>query len=365
MMPSGSVPRTPSEAAVVGDRILLILVAGIGDFVLATPAIRAIRRGFPEADITLLTTPQTENLARACPYFHDVVTFDLRRYRPGEQGGGWGGWRRFREVTTELRRRRFALAVDLYQVVSWTGAARMALLLLRIGAQRTAGRWSSGRGVIFDVRSTDTLHEMEAMLGLAATLGGRPDDTGPTLWIPAASRQTAAEHLRISGIAHASRYMVLHVGSNRPEARLPEDKAAAIGMAIRCATNLPVILIGDKAEAPLTERLAAKIGGGSRSLAGQTDLLELAAILEGAHAAVTMDSGPMHLAAAVGTPLVVLFGPADPRRFGPRGRGGRIAILQGRESPHDPARWHTDIRTDDVLDALLTRVRDPRGPRGS
>ena len=348
----------PFKAAVAGERILLILVAGVGDFVLATPAIRAIRRGFPEADITLLTTPQAASLARACPHLHDVVTFDLRKYRPGERGGGWGGWRRFREVTAELRRRRFALAVNLYQVTSWAGAARMALLLLRIGAPRTAGRRSSGRGVIFDIRSADALHEMEAMLGLAATVGGRPDDMGPTLWIPAASRQTAAEHLKISGIAHASRYVVLHVGSNRPEARLPEDKAAAIGMAIRRAIDLPVILIGDKTEAPLAERLAAKIGGGSRSLAGQTELLEVAAVLEGAHAAVTMDSGPMHLAAAVGTPLVVLFGPADPRRFGPRGRAGRIVILQGRESPHDHARWHADIRIDDVLDALLICVRD-------
>ncbi len=238
----------------------------------------------------------------------------------------------------------------------------MALLLFRIGAQRTAGRWSHGRGVIFDVRSADTPHEMDAMCTLAATLGCRPDDAGPTLWIPDSSRQTAGQSLERSGITQPSRYVVLHVGSNKPEARVPEDKATAIGKEICRATHLPVILTGDKAEAPLAERLAVNIGGGSRSLAGQTDLLELAAILDGACAAVTTDSGPMHLAAAVGTPLVVLFGPGDPHRFGPRGRAGHIAILQGRRSPHDPARWHTDLRTDDVLDALLNRVRDPRAP---
>jgi ADP-heptose:LPS heptosyltransferase len=95
-------------------------------------------------------------------------------------------------------------------------------------------------------------------------------------------------------------------------------------------------------------------------VAGRTDLLELAAILEGARAAVTADSGPMHVAAAVGAPLVVLFGPGDPRRFGPRGRPGQVTILQGTRYPHDPARWHADIRVDEVVAATLERARSPR-----
>jgi hypothetical protein len=92
-----------------GPRILVVLVAGIGDFVLATPAIRAIALGFPGAEITLLTTPQAEDLARPCPYLREVVTFDLRAYRPGERGTGWGSWHRFREVTRALQSRRFSL----------------------------------------------------------------------------------------------------------------------------------------------------------------------------------------------------------------------------------------------------------------
>jgi ADP-heptose:LPS heptosyltransferase len=252
--------------------------------------------------------------------------------------------------------------VNLYQVATWAGAVRMALFLSRIGAKPTAGRWSRGRGVIFDVRSPDRPHEMDAMLALAAALECEPDDAGPTLWVPTSSRQTAHRHLEASGIPRESPYLVLHVGSNKPEARLPEDKAASIGNAIGRATNLPVLLTGDVGEAAMAERLSTRIGAGARSLAGRTDLLELAAIFEGARAAVTTDSGPMHMAAAVGTPLVALFGPGDPRRFGPRGRTGQIAVLQGRSEPHDPKRWHSDIHAADVVDALLTRVRGPRAP---
>jgi ADP-heptose:LPS heptosyltransferase len=198
---------------------------------------------------------------------------------------------------------------------------------------------------------------MEAMLTLARTLGCAPDNNGPALWIPDSSRRTAARCLESVGIDASSPYVVFHVGSNKPEARLPEDRAIGIGKAISSATHAPVLVAGAHNEASSAERLARRIGGEAQSLAGRADLVELAAILEGARAAVTTDSGPMHLAAAMGTPLVALFGPGDPRRFGPRGHEGRIVVLQGRGDPHDAVRWHIDIRADDVADALLNRLR--------
>jgi ADP-heptose:LPS heptosyltransferase len=347
-----------------GPRILVVLVAGIGDFVLATPAIRAIARGFPGAEITLLTTPQVEDLARPCPYVREVVTFDLRAYRPGERGTGWEGRQRFREVTRALRSRRFSLAVNLYRVATWTGAIRMGLLVSRIRADRTAGRWCGGRGVIFGVRSPDRLHETDAMLSLAEALGCPADDATPHLWIPGASRERAAACLDAAGIDRSAPYVVLHVNSNKPEARLPEDTAADIGREIQRVLGAPVVLTGDPSEVDAMGRLSTRIGGGARSVAGRTDLLELAAILQGARAAVTVDSGPMHLAAAVGAPLVVLFGPGDPRRFGPRGRTGQVVVVQGTRHPYDPARWHTDIRVDEVVAAILQRVRSPHAAGG-
>ena len=241
----------------------------------------------------------------------------------------------------------------------------MALLFSRIGADRTAGRWSGGRGAIFGVRSSDRPHETDAMLSLAAALGCPSDDATPHLWMPEASRSNGARCLETAGIERPSPYVVLHVGSNKPEARLPEDRAAHIGQEIQRAAGAPVVLTGDPSEAEAMGRLAVRIGGGATSVAGRTDLLELAAILDGARAAVTVDSGPMHLAAAVGTPLVVLFGPGDPRRFGPRGRPGQVAVLQGTRHPNDPARWHRDIRTDEVVNAVLQRVRSPRAPGGA
>jgi len=335
------------------DRILLVLVAGIGDVVMATPAIRAIRRGLPASRLTLLTTPQAAGLARPCPYLDEVKTFALRAFRPGERGMGVRGWRAFRDATAHLRSQRFDLAVNLFRVASLGGAIRMALFFARIAARRTAGRWSGGRGIIFGLRSSDRPHEVDAMLALATALGLSSEGDCPELWIPDASRRSAATRLQAVGLGASTPYAVLNVGSNKPEARLPIEKAAEIGRVMRRETGLYLLVTGDASEIPQAEALSGQIGEAARSLAGKTDLLELAAILEHAKVVVSTDTGPMHIASAMGAPLVVLYGPGDPARSGPRGRTGQVVILQGKARPRDPSRWHEDLSADEAIEAAL------------
>jgi ADP-heptose:LPS heptosyltransferase len=335
------------------ERILLVLAAGIGDFAMATPAIRALRRGFPAARLALLTTPQAEGLARPCPHLDEVFTFDLRAYRPAGRGPGWRGWRPFWDLTADLRARRFDLAVNLFQVATLGGALRMGLLVVRLRAARTAGRWSGGLGAFFGIRGPDRRHGVDAMLALASALGCPADSGVPQLWVPEASRRSAAVRLRDGGLGPGEPFAVLHPGSNKPEACLPLPKAVEIGQGIRRGGRLRVLLTGDTHEVPLAQAVCDGIGAGALCLAGRTDLLELAAILEAAQVAVTTDSGPMHMAAALGAPLVALFGPGDPARFAPRGRQGQVVILQGRARPRDPLAWHADLASREAVDAAL------------
>ncbi len=346
------------------ERVLLVLAAGIGDFVMATPALRAIRRGFPKAHLALLTTPQVEGLARPCPHLDELFTFDLRAYRPGERGPGWQGWQPFWDLTADLRARRFDLAVNLFRVATLGGALRMGLLVSRIAAARTAGRWSGGLGAFFGIRSPDRRHGVDAMLALASALGCPTADDVPEIWIPETARRSAAARLREGGLDPHEPFAVLHAGSNKREARLPAAKASEIGRGIQREAGVRVLLTGDADEAPLADAVCTGIGGGARSLAGRTHLLELAAILGGAKVVVTTDSGPMHMAAAAGAPLVALFGPGDPVRFGPRGRPGQVMILQGRARPHDPVAWHADLTAGEAVEAALRLMQAPaRGGR--
>lgn len=335
------------------DRILLVMTAGIGDFVMAIPAIRAIRRGFPAAHVTLLTNPQSAGLARPCPYLDEVLTFDLRTYRPHGRGTGWRARRDFWSLTADLRRRQFGLAVNLYQLATWGGTIRMWLLFARICADQTVGRSSGGRGFFFGIRSPDRQHEIDAQLAVAAALGCPAAEDRLELWIPDTSRQSAASRLREAGLSEGEPFAVLNIGSNKPEVRWPPEKVVVVARGIHRTTGIRIVLTGDASEAARATALAAELGDCTRSLAGRTDILELGAILECAKVVVTTDSGPMHMTAAVGTPLVALFGPADPAHFGPRGCAGQVVVLQGHARPYDPLAWHADLSAGEVLEAVV------------
>jgi ADP-heptose:LPS heptosyltransferase len=200
------------------------------------------------------------------------------------------------------------------------------------------------------------------MLALASLLGSQTDHVAPTLWIPETTRATLALRLGALGIPPGTSYCVLAVGSNRSEARLPGAQAAEVGRALHRETGLPILVTGDEGERGAAEELVGRIGEGSRSLAGMIDLHGLAALLEGARLVISTDSGPMHMAAALGAPLVALYGPSDPGRFGPRGNPTRIAVLQGCMAPRDPHRWHADITTAQVVDAAKAQLARPHPP---
>ena len=338
--PSGSNPKS----------LLLVLVAGIGDFVMATPAMRSIRRAFPGTRITLLTSPQAAGLARPCPLLDEVLAFDLRAYRPGERGTGWLGGRDLWRMAIQLRARHFDVAVNLYQIASVGGVLRMGMFFTLIGARRTAGRWSGGLGFFFGTRSADRPHAVDAMLALAAGLGCPAGAEHPALWIPDDSRHSAAEHVNRAGLEPGEPFVAMNIGSNRREARLPLPLGVEIGRRLSRSLSRPILYLGDAGEAEAVRSVCAEVGPNARSLAGATDLLELAAVFERASLVVSTDSGPMHMAAAVAAPLVALYGPADPARFGPRG-AGPILVLQGKREPRHPLRWHADLTAEEVVSA--------------
>jgi asparagine synthase (glutamine-hydrolysing) len=357
--PAAVGPSLSRPAAEPSPRILLVLVAGIGDFVLATPALRALRRRWPGARLTLLTSPHVEALARSCADVDEVLTFDL-----GAARTGWPrAWRLGRETAAALRARGFDTAVNLYGVRTLTGALRMWMLLRSVGARRTVGRWSGGRGWFFDVRVPDVDHEVDAQLAVAAALGAEAAGDRPELAIADAARTAAAAALRDAGLAPDAPYIVLNVGSRRPEARLPVTRAVELVRALRRVCDVPVVLPGSRDEGALIAAICAAAPGRVIDLAGKVDVLGLTALLQGARAVVTTDSGPMHMATAVGVPVIVLFGPARPAETGPRGRPGQTLVLQGRTHPSSPTRWHEDLPIAEAVKAVVAHLGERSAAR--
>jgi len=318
---------------------------------MATPALLSIRKGYPTVQITLLTTPQVETLANFQPFVDEILTFDLRRYRPERHGIGWGSAKNFWQLTRQLRLKAFDLVISLHQMTT-TGAFRLYAFLTLIQARQNAGRWNRGLGLFFGIRANDRPHEVDAMLAITTCLGCPHITMHPILALPEFISQMALTRLLDIGLSAKEPFIILNIGSNRPEARLPEDVATSLAGAIRQFTEAPFVLTGDAREAAAVRSIASRIGGRCYSLAGQTSMAELTGILAAASVVVTTDTGPMHIAAALGTPLVALFGPASPVNTGPRTQPGLAVVLEGQAQPRHPLRWHRNLRLDVAAEAV-------------
>ncbi len=282
--------------------VLVIKHGALGDIVLAFPAFSAIRAAHPEAHIVLLTTAPFAGFLRPSPWFDDVAV-DARP--------------EFWNVSGLLRLRRQLRGFDL--VYDLQTSSRSSRYFRLAGAPRWSGI-APGCALPHANPKRNFLHTRERLadqLGMAGIPVLAPPDLS---WLK----------VDISKFRLPSRYALLVPGSSphRPEKKWPEQKFAAL------ATQLPMpaVVVGSAAETPL----AAVIKSFSRKavdLTGRTGLAELAAVIAGAGLAVGNDTGPMHLAAALGVPSVVLFsGASDPALTAPRYPDGSWpGILQ---APH-------------------------------
>jgi heptosyltransferase-3 len=297
-------------------RVLVVRTDSDGDVLLAGPAVRAVAAS---AGVTMLVSPAGEQAARLLPGVDEVVVFRTP----------WSGYRpppvdavATAELVDRVRAGGFDAAVVL---TSWHQSPLPAALLLRLaGVPFIAAASEDYPGSLLDVRfradrsAPGQVHEAEAMLALARAAGFAPDPADPDPTLLAVRRPLPALP---AVVAAAGRYLVVHPGASVP-ARAPsaEDAAAAVAELVRRGRR--VVVTGGPGERPLT---AAVAGAAGLDLGGCTDLPTLAAVLEAADCVVVGNTGPAHLAAAVGAPVVSLFAPVVPlERWRPWGVASRV-----------------------------------------
>jgi ADP-heptose:LPS heptosyltransferase len=312
---------------VTAPRILVIKLGALGDVVLAFAPFAAIRDAHPDAGITLLTTKPFAGLALASPWF-DRVAIDARPALWNLRG---------------LRRLRAQLAgYDFVYDLQTSGRSSRYHLL--------AGRppWSGiARGCSHphaDPRR-DLIHTRLRQTGQLAD-AGIPDVPWPDLgWLQALGRQRLERELRPDE-RPSGPYALLVPGAapHRPAKRWPAPRFGAVARMLAERGVQPVVL-GTAAEAPLAAEVVAAAPS-ARDLTGRTSLPALAALAGAARLAIGNDTGPMHLAAAMGAATLTLFsGDSDPALTAPMGPGpGRAEVLQ---APH---------LADLPVDAVVARV---------
>ncbi|GAC1567099.1 MAG: lipopolysaccharide heptosyltransferase II [Ktedonobacteraceae bacterium] len=301
-------------------RILVIRLDLIGDLVLSMTVVRALKHTYPAAEIDLLALPSSAQIVRHDPNLANIIMCDPNAWRRPKVLFQARNWRNALALTRRLRSRRYDMAVSVFG--NW--AAIMAVVS---GARRRVGFGREGYpGFMTDSvagrhwRPGERLHEVDYCLKLARAAGAdaTPDERIPRLFVAPGTRLELEALLNDLGIDQDKPLIACHVGSNNGQSkRWPIPYWATLLDRFIREQGAQVVLTGAPDDLPLIERVTSRMEQTAFNLAGKTTLAQLAALLNAADLLVTGDSGPMHIAAAVGTPLIAIHGPTDPAHSGP------------------------------------------------
>jgi len=293
----------------------------LGDAVMTTPALAAVREGFPDARIVLLARPLVAELFRHHPDVDEVMVYE----RPGRHEGALGRLR----LAGEVRRRRFDGALLLQNAFD----AALIAFLGRIPER--AGYPTDGRRILLTLPVPLTpgileRHEVEYYLCLLDGLGiPRPVPAALKLTVTEEEGEAMATRLASLGIGRGAPIVTINPGATYGSAkRWYPDRFAAVADALSEEWGAAVVIVGSTAEAPLAGEIEAATRNPPVNLAGKTTVRELMALLSLSSFLVTNDSGPMHIGAALGVPLVAIFGPTDWRRTSPWSKRAKVVRVE-------------------------------------
>jgi len=331
----------------------------IGDAVMSLPAIEALHARFPSSEIILVSKPWVSELYLNHPAVSRQIVYD----EEGEHRGARGFWK----LVRKLRAERFDTAILLQNAFQAAWMAWCARIPLRIGYARDGRNSLLSEAVEVPLRAAYG-HQAYYYLQLLFRSGliEKPQTLQEIhLHIAESERRWAEKQLQTMGLSGRRFLVGICPGASFGAAkRWVLDRYATLADRLIDALGADVLIFGSRAEMPLAEALARAMEHTPVLVAGKTTLREFMALLASCHLVITNDSGPMHVAAALGLPLLAIFGSTDERATGPLGPRTRIIkhpVECGpcglRQCPID-FRCMTRISVDDVYKAALESVKD-------
>ncbi len=292
-------------------RILLIKPSSLGDIVHALPTVAALRARYPQAHIAWLVKRRWAEIVERAEGVDQVWPVE----------GGLTGWL---SRVSALRAAAFDLVVDLQGLFRSAALARLTGCSVRIGFAN--GR--EGSPFFYTIRvpvPTLDMHAVDRYLLVAAALGATIRPVPPARFrIRPEDNDAVSRLLHAHGLAPGDGWIAMNASARWPTKRWPLERFAAVADQLEDEGAGRVVLIGGPDDRADAESLKALMRTAPVDLTGQTSLGLLPALLKSAVLLVTNDSGPMHVAAAVGTPVVAMFGPTSPLRTGPYGPGHAV-----------------------------------------
>lgn len=336
----------PPLAGLTARRIALIKPSALGDVVHALPVLGALRHRFPDARISWVVNRSYQPLIDGHPALDETIPFDR-----GALKAGWGkAAGTALALARQLRRRRFDLVIDLQCL------ARSALMTLATGARRRVGLGTAREGARFaytdvvPIPDAQNQHAIDHYWQVAEAFG--VGHLPKRFDVPVRPDARAWVQQQLRDLPRP--WLAFGVGARWLTKRWPPDHFARLARRAQETFGGTVFFVGSPDEAPLAKQVINQLRGPWRDFVGTTSLPQLAGLLEAADVMVANDTGPLHLAAALGRPCVAPYTCTQVRRHGPYGQAGGV----------ETAVWckGSYVRTCDRLDCMTDLTPDRLWP---
>jgi lipopolysaccharide heptosyltransferase II len=298
-------------------RILISRTDRLGDVVLSTPVIKALREKFPQAYIAMMVSLSAKDIVEGNPYLDEVIIFDKDK----KNLQGW--WSAFKLVKF-LRKKKFDLAVILHPTNELHLLTYLAKIPQRIGYDRKLGALLNYRKV--HLKQEGIKHEAEYNFDLIFDLGVSGNYHDLFIPIKQESERYVQELFCQEGVCQEDKILAINPGASCPSKIWPTERFGQVCEKLVNLYNFKILLLGGAKEIHLANKIVLEYKGKGEisNLAGKTSVSQLASILKRCTLFISNDSGPVHIASALGTPVISIFGRKQPglspKRWGPLGQ---------------------------------------------
>ncbi len=343
------------------NKILVMRYRFIGDTVLTVPFLRNLREACPAAQIDLMIEPFSGQVLEGCPYVNRVIPFEFKTihtYSAASERSKFSGYRFYWKL---IREQGYDAAFVLKRSLS------SALLVRAAGVPRRIGFATEGRSLLLTDRVVyrHDQHEVENFLDCLRILDMPIGSTGLELWPTPANDDTINRFMADAGWKTSDFKIVIHPAASLPAKQWQLDRFAAVMRVLHERYGARFIYTGAKGDANLYRDLEKSGPFNSLNLCGVTSLHQNISAYRAADLFFGVDSGPMHMAAAAGIPVVALFGPTDERKWGPWGKEHTVITKRLSCHPCKPHKCSNNdcmklITVQDCLDVLEHKIRNLR-----
>ncbi len=342
--------------------ILIVKLSAIGDVVHTLPSLAALRKQYPDSHITWIIEEGSADIIAGHPYLDMVIVSRRKRWVKNLKGlrDIKGTFDEIRLLLSTLRDRKYDLVVDFH------GLFKSSLLVALSRGERKVGYDSmqelSGFFLNEKVREDMTKHAVDRYLDLPRYLGASSDNPEFYISIEDENIRRVKNLLEASGIGPNDRFVSVNPVALWDTKMWNDRKFAQLCDRIAGELGFKVIFTGGP-ERECIMNIRSIMGLASVDIAGKTTLRDLAYLYKLSALVLTTDSGPMHIAAAVGTPTVAIFGPTDPARTGPYGTGHTVVRKGLQCSPCFLKKCGrkscmNEISVDDVFQAVREKLKE-------